>query len=104
VVGRAWIPDSSESGKLKVSFVRLLGISFFPADYWILDLAVDYSYAVVGHPEQKFGWILSRTPTLPDAVLAGIYSRLERKGYRQDQFVPIDQTMHLSKRLTPAGG
>jgi hypothetical protein len=37
-------------------------------------------------------------------VLAGIYSRLERKGYRQDQFVPIDQAMHLSKRLIPAGG
>ena len=104
VVGRAWIPDPSESGKLKVSFVGLLGLWLFPADYWILDLAADYSYAVVGHPEQKFGWILSRTPTLPDDVLAGIYNRLVRQGYRRDQFVPIDQTMHLSKRLTPAGG
>jgi len=104
VVGRAWIPDGSESGKLKVSFVRLLGIWLFPADYWILDLAADYSYAVVGHPEQKFGWILSRTPTLADDVLAGLTSRLEQKGYRSDQFVPIDQTMHLSKRLIPAGG
>jgi hypothetical protein len=37
-------------------------------------------------------------------VLAGVYGRLEQKGYRRGQFVPIDQTMHLSKRLIPAGG
>ncbi len=104
VIGRAWIPDPSQTGKLKVSFVRLLGISFFAGDYWVVDLPADYSYAVVGHPERKFGWILSRTPTLPDDVLAGIYERLERIGYRRDQFVAIDQTMHLSKRLTSSGG
>lgn len=103
VVGRAWVPDSSEPGKLKVSFVRLLGLSFFPADYWILDLAPDYSYAVVGNPSGSFGWILSRTPTLPDDVLAAIYLRLAASGYQKSQFVAIDQAMHLSKRL-PSGG
>jgi apolipoprotein D and lipocalin family protein len=103
VMGRAWIPDPKETGKLKVSFVRVLGISLFAADYWILDLADDYSYAVVGHPERTFGWILSRTPTLPEDILAGIYGRLEAVGYRRDQFVPIDQSIHLSKRLLPSG-
>ncbi len=101
VVGRAWIPEPSAPGKLKVSFVRLLGLSFFPADYWILDLAADYSYAVVGSPSASFGWILSRTPTLPEAVQNGIYARLEANGYRRTQFVAIDQTMSLSKRLAP---
>ncbi len=103
VVGRAWVPDPRDPSKLKVSFVRLLGISFFPADYWIVDLAANYSYAVVGHPDGTFGWILSRTPTLSDDVLAGIYERLGARGYRRDQFVAIDQTRNLSKRL-PAGG
>lgn len=102
IVGRAWIPDPSQPAKLKVSFVRLLGISFFPGDYWILDLAPDYSFAAVGDPSHAFGWILSRTPTLPDEVLAGIYARLARNGYSKDQFVAIDQTMNLAKRL-PAG-
>jgi len=103
IVGRAWIPDASQPGKLKVSFVRLLGLSFFPADYWVLDLGADYSYAVVGDPSRTFGWILSRTPTLPDDVLTGIYGRLIASGYAKDQFVPIDQTMNLAKRL-PASG
>jgi apolipoprotein D and lipocalin family protein len=103
VVGRAWVPDPAQPSKLKVSFVRLLGLSFFSADYWILDLAPDYSYAVVGNPSSSFGWILSRTPSLPDEVLAGIYLRLAASGYQKSQFVAIDQTMNFSKRL-PSGG
>ena len=103
VVGEAWIPDPEQPGKLKVSFVRFLGLWLFPGDYWILDLAPDYSYAVVGHPQLKYGWILSRTPTLPSDVLAGIYDRLEAAGYSRTAFQPIDQTMHLSKALRPGG-
>jgi len=102
VVGRAWVPNLAETGKLKVSFVRVLGLSLFPGDYWVLDLAPDYSYAAVGSPSRSFGWILSRTPTLSEDVLARIYARLATEGYEKSDFVPIDQTMHLSKRL-PSG-
>ena len=103
VVGEAWIPDAEQPGKLKVSFVKFLGLWFFPGDYWILDLAPDYSYAVVGHPKLQYGWILSRTPTLPNDVLEGIYKRLEKAGYSRSAFEPIDQTMHLSKKLRSGG-
>ncbi|MDD5264996.1 MAG: lipocalin family protein [Candidatus Bipolaricaulis sp.] len=103
VVGEAWIPDRARPGQLKVSFVKVLGLWLFPGDYWILDLAPDYSYAVVGHPRLQYGWILSRTPTLPSDVLAGIYSRLEAAGYSRAAFEPIDQTMHLSKSLRSGG-
>jgi apolipoprotein D and lipocalin family protein len=37
--GRAWVPDARQPGKLKVSFVNFLGLRFFPADYWVIDLA-----------------------------------------------------------------
>ena len=92
--GRAWVPDPSEPTKLKVSFVRFLGRWFFPGDYWILDLASDYSYAVVGHPQRTYGWILSRTPMLPEETLEGIFKRLEAKGYDRDAFRRIDQSIH----------
>ncbi len=103
VVGRAWIPDRAAPGKLKVSFVRVLGLSLFPADYWILDLASDYSYAVVGNPSATFGWILSRTPSPSPDVLAGIYTRLAAQGYETSRFVAIDQTMNVAKRLGAGG-
>ncbi|HMW38503.1 MAG: lipocalin family protein [Saprospiraceae bacterium] len=39
--------------------------------YWINDLAPDYSYAVVGHPNRKYLWILSRTPQMDQSVYDG---------------------------------
>jgi apolipoprotein D and lipocalin family protein len=93
-VGRAWVPDPSEPVKLKVSFVRFLGRWFFPGDYWILDLAPDYEYAAVGHPMRKYGWILSRSPMLPEETLEGIFERLEAKGYDRNDFQRIDQSIH----------
>lgn len=92
--GQAWIPNPAESSKLKVSFVRFLWIWWFGAPYWIIDLAPDYSYAVVGHPSREYGWILSRTPTLPEEVLAGIVTRLESQGYDFGDFRMIDQTIN----------
>lgn len=94
VRGRAWIPNPNEPAKLKVSFVNLFGIWLFAGDYWVIELAPDYSYAVVGHPQRKYGWILSRTPTVDEATWTKIRNALEREGYRWEQFVLIDQSVH----------
>ena len=92
--GQAWIPNLSKPGKLKVSFVRFLGLWWFGAPYWIVDLAPDYSYAVVGHPSRDYGWILSRTPTLSEDVLGCIITKLESLGYDFDDFRMTDQSIH----------
>ena len=93
-VGRAWIPNPDAPTKLKVSFVRLLGFWLFPGDYWIIDLAPDYIYAVVGHPSYRYGWILSRTPTLDLETFSEIIARLEAQGYDFGEFRMIDQSVH----------
>ena len=69
--GKAWIVDKETNAKLKVSF-------FWPfaGDYWIIDIADDYSYVVVGHPKRKYLWILSRNKTMEDDTYAGILRRL----------------------------
>ena len=95
IVGRAWVPDPTEPAKLKVSFVRFSNRWFFPGDYWVLDLASDYSYAVVGHPLRKYGWILSRSPALPEETLETIFQRIEGNGYNRDDFRRIDQSIHI---------
>jgi apolipoprotein D and lipocalin family protein len=79
-VGRARVVDTTSNAKLEVSFFRP-----FWGDYWIIDLAEDYSYAVVGHPGRDYLWILARTPTLPDDVYQGILARLEAKAYPLDR-------------------
>jgi len=96
VRGKAWVPDPDQPAKLKVSFFQIFGVALFPGDYWILALGPDYSYAVVGHPSRKYGWILSRTPTLPAETLAQIRKNLESQGYEWPQFQLIDQSVNVT--------
>jgi apolipoprotein D and lipocalin family protein len=59
-VGKAWPVNGAGNGQLKVSF-------FWPfrADYWVIGLDDAYQWAVVGNPNRKYLWILSRSPQLP---------------------------------------
>lgn len=74
--GKAFVVKNSGNAKLKVQF-------FWPfrGDYWIIDLADDYSYAVVSEPKRSTLWILSRTPKMQEEVYQGILSRVKEKGF-----------------------
>lgn len=74
--GKAWVTEKSTNAKLKVSF-------FWPfsGKYWIIDLADDYSYAVVGHPNRDYLWILSRTPQMDAQTYRQITERAKAKGF-----------------------
>ena len=69
---------TSDPAKLIVSAV---GISLPIPNYWIVDLAPDYSYAVVSSFLRTPVWILSRTPDLSQETLDGIYARLQKDGF-----------------------
>jgi apolipoprotein D and lipocalin family protein len=84
--GRARVVDRASNAKLEVSFFRP-----FWGDYWVIDLAPDYSYAVVGHPGRDYLWILSRTASMPAATYDGILERLKAKGYETGRLV---RTVH----------
>jgi len=76
VVGRAWAVEGSGNSRLKVSF-------FWPfrSDYWILGLADDYQWAVVGTPNRKYLWVLSRTPRLSREKLDRALEAATRQGF-----------------------
>jgi apolipoprotein D and lipocalin family protein len=80
--GRARVVDRISNAKLEVSFFRP-----FWGPYWIIDLAQDYSYAVVGHPGRDYLWILSRTSTMSDETYQGIVARLRAQGYETSRLV-----------------
>ncbi len=90
--GRAWVVDPKTPAKLKVSFFSLFGYWLFAGHYWIIDLDPGYTYAVIGHPTRRLGWILSRTPELPEEVLTDIAERLRANGYDFSQFTMTNQT------------
>lgn len=89
--GLARVEDTATNSLLKVSFFSILGWRPVWGDYWIIDLADDYSYAVVCSPDRKYGWILARDEHLPTEVLDGIYARLRDQGFEKSAFVPTAQ-------------
>ena len=84
--GRARVVDMKSNAKLKVSFFRP-----FWGDYWIIDLADDYKFAVVGHPGRDYLWILSREPSMKADIYDAIVQRLVAQGYETNRLV---RTVH----------
>lgn len=59
-------------------------LSFLPAvwgDYWVIDLAPDYSTAVVGTPSREYLWILSRTPQVDMPTWSRLVEAARRQGF-----------------------
>lgn len=102
-MGRARVVDRVSQAKLEVSFFRP-----FWGDYWIIQLAEDYSYAVVGHPGRDYLWILARTPTLADVTYQSIVLRLKAQGYdlsrlmRTEQVPPLVRAPSAVRALEPS--
>lgn len=76
IKGKAYVVENSGNAKLNVQF-------FWPfkGKYWIIDLADDYSYAVVGHPNRKYLWILSRTSRMNDITYQQIITGIKENGF-----------------------
>lgn len=74
------------TGELEVTFF----LNFW-SPYKVLELAPDYSYALVGSNSDKYLWILSRTPRLSSAVLSEILVRAEERGYDTDRLIWVEQ-------------
>jgi len=84
--GLAKVVDKKTNSKLEVSFFSILGFRPFWGDYWIIGLDDNYQWAVVGSPNRKYGWILSRTPLLPDDSMQKIFALLKAQNYNPDDF------------------
>lgn len=74
------------NSKLKVTF-------FWPfsGDYWILDLDPDYRWAIVGDPDRKYLWFLSRTPSISEELYRDLAARAARQGFNVARLVRTKQ-------------
>ncbi len=89
--GVARVVDAASNAKLEVSFVSLFGWQLFWGDYWVIGLGDDYEYAVVGHPDRSYGWVLARSPRLPAELREQVDDLLRRAGYDPGRLVATPQ-------------
>lgn len=74
------VPDSGNA-KLRVSFFRP-----FYGDYWILALDPDYQWVLVGDPDRRYAWVLSRSKQLDAAALEQLLQRAASLGFDRQAF------------------
>lgn len=76
-------PVEGQPGQLQVRFVPdwLAWVPLVWADYWVIALDPEYQWALVGDPDRKYLWILSRSPSMDTALFAQIKARAEAMGY-----------------------
>ena len=84
--------EGSNNSRLKVSF-------FWPlkSDYWVLGLDADYRWAVVGNPNRKYLWVLSRTPQLPKPLLEAALASAAAQGFDLNRLRDTSQGGALAK-------
>ncbi|HKG06508.1 MAG TPA: lipocalin family protein [Pedobacter sp.] len=76
ITSKIFPDEGEEQAKMKCQFIWPIKV-----DYWIIELADDYSYVVVGHPDHKFLFIMSRSPKMNKKTFDGIVERCQSKGY-----------------------
>lgn len=86
VKGKAFIEENTGNAKLKVQF-------FWPfkGKYWIIELADDYSWAMVGHPNREYLWILARKPQIDSQLFDSLKLKASAKGFDTAKLVKTIQ-------------
>ena len=89
--GKAKYPDpQGEPGALRVSFFL-----FFYSDYNVMMVDENYQISLVGSKAEKYLWILSREPYIPDDVKEAMLAEAVKLGYDTSKLIWVDQSAHL---------
>lgn len=93
--GVAAIIDTKTNARLEVVFdnwfAKLVGSSR-EGNYWILDLDSEYRTALVGTPNRRYLWILSRTPVLDEAAYLRLVMKAEQLGFSVSDLIRAKRT------------
>ena len=82
----AKITPDTENRKWTIKFWGILN-----ADYEILEVATDYSWALIGHPKKKMGWLFSRDPKMSDEQYDLLIKKFENYDYKISAFKRVPQ-------------
>ena len=73
------------------AYWRIRFFGFFKADYLVLEVADDYSWALIGQPGRKLGWIFGREAVMPDAIYADLLGKMQGYGYDPATLLRVPQ-------------
>lgn len=94
-IGEAEPVDDTNS-RLKVTFLPeyVRWLPFTKGDYWVLKIDRAYSTALVGTPDRKYLWVLSRQPQLAEDTKAEFLAEARRQGFNLTNLITPRHTGH----------
>ena len=87
-IGKAKFKTTDDIGHLLVSF-----FGPFYASYVIFELDDDYQYAFISGNTTKYLWLLSRTPTVDEAIIERFTARASALGFDTSSLIFVDQSL-----------
>jgi apolipoprotein D and lipocalin family protein len=92
--GTATVLNPPENTKLAVRFSTWFG-PLIPVpkegNYWVLHVDDSYEEAIVGTPDRKYLWLLSRTPTIPGARYKALVNKAGEMGFDVSRLIRPSQ-------------
>ena len=92
-IGEAFVQNAPSNSKLKVSFLPKI-IRWLPVgrgDYWVLKIDENYETVLVGEPDKKYMWILSRSQQPQPEVVQEYLNYAESIGYDLSDVIKTKQ-------------
>ena len=87
-IGKAKFKGGDDVGHLLVSF-----FGPFYGSYVIFELDDNYQYAFVSGNTTKYLWLLSRTPTVDEALIEEFTTRASALGFDTSSLIFVDQSL-----------
>ena len=88
-MGIARVQDLTTNAKMEWRFLPL-ALAWWPfawTDYWIVDLAPDYSWAVAAVPTREALWVLSRKPDLDAPTYDRLVAKARAMGFETGKLI-----------------
>lgn len=79
--------DPGVNAKLRLSFFPLVS-----RDYWVLDHADNYDWAIVARSNTNYLWLFDRRPNPPPAEVATMVARAKALGYDTSRLIFTKQS------------
>ena len=88
-IGRAEVVDVDTNAKLRISYAPQLldALPFVWSDYCIIDVANDYSTAIVGTPDRAHLWLLARSSTVSEETRSAFIAKALGQGFDTSQLI-----------------
>jgi len=87
------VKDDVTTGKLEFDFPKEIDVPFY-----VFGLHTGYEWALLGNPDRKYLWILTKRPSVDDNLFELLVKMSEEAGFDIEKLVHVDQSNQCFQR------